>query len=89
MAQHLRDVLPEAVARFDDEALIDSLRTRLGQALSYGITDRFDALRYLECSYALGWVDNGPDDEAHAVLAQNALSAEDKVDIIEKRTEST
>jgi hypothetical protein len=86
MARHLRRVLPVAVAKLDDGALLDSLRRRLTQALSHGITDRFDALRYLESSYVLGWTDDGPDDEARAVLAQGELSVEEKVELIQQRT---
>jgi hypothetical protein len=46
---HLRNFLPETVTQLNNEDLINSLRARLTQALSYGITDRFDILRYLEC----------------------------------------
>jgi hypothetical protein len=87
-ARHFRRVLPERVAQLDDDALVTSLRKRLTQALAYGITDRLDVLRYLECSYLLGWTDDGPDADACALLARTDLQAEEKVDIIERRTES-
>ncbi len=86
MARHVRRVLPERVAQLDDHALVDSLRQRLTQALSYGITTRFDAMRYLECSYVLGWTDQGPDDEGRIILARDGLNAEEKMDLIEQRT---
>ena len=84
-ARHIRRVLPEKVAHLDCRALVSSLRARLDQALAYGISDRFDALRYLECSYVLGWTDQGPDSEACAVLARSELTAEERVDLIERR----
>ncbi|MEP7126036.1 MAG: hypothetical protein ABJE95_34205 [Byssovorax sp.] len=85
MVVHLRRVLPARVVHLDDEPLARSLRRRLDHALAYGITDRLDALRYLEASYALGWSDDGPDAEARAVLAREGLRAEQKVDLIELR----
>jgi hypothetical protein len=88
MVVQLRRVLPARVAHFDDAALARSLRRRLDQALAYGITDRLDVLRYLESSYALGWTEEGPDQEARAVLAREELRAEEKVDIIESRAAS-
>lgn len=87
MARHVRDVLPEAVASLDEDALAASMERRLTQALSYGITERADARRYLECSYVLGWTDEGPDAEAREVLSRDGPSTEEKVDIIERRTE--
>jgi hypothetical protein len=88
MADHLRSVLPDAVAGLRDDALADSVRRRLDQALSYGITDRMDARRYLECSFVLGWSDHGPDEEALAALSQEGLNVEEKLDVIEQRTAS-
>jgi hypothetical protein len=86
-AKHLRRVLSAQVASFDDSALARSLRVRLGHALAYGVTDRYDVLRYLECSYLLGWPDDGPDAEAHVVLNRRDLSARKRMDLIEQRTE--
>jgi hypothetical protein len=88
MVVRLRRVLPSRVAHLDDDALARGVRRRLDQALAQGITDRLDALRYLESSYALGWTDEGPDDEARAVLAREGLGAEEKVDLIELRAAS-
>ena len=85
-ARHLRRVIPDRLAGLDDGALRASLRRRLSQAISFGITDRFDALRYLESSYVLGWSDEGPDEEARAVLTRRGLRAAAKVDLIEQRT---
>lgn len=87
-ATHVRHVMPERVAQFDDRALLHSLRKRLEQALAYGITDRFDALRYLECSYMLNWTDGGPDEAARTILVQTELKAEERMDTIERRTDS-
>lgn len=86
MVTHIRRVLPDAVAGLDDEALEGALRRRLLKAFSYGITERLDALRYLECSYVLGWSDDEPDAEARAVLGRRELTAEQKMDVIEQRT---
>jgi hypothetical protein len=86
MVIHLRRVLPGRVADLDDDALTRSLRRRLDRALSYGITDRFDALRYLECSYVLGWTDDGPDEEARAILSREGIQAAEKVSLLEQRT---
>lgn len=88
MVIHLRRVLPGKVAYLDDDALLLALRRRLDPALAHGITDRFDALRYLECSYVLGWTDEGPDEEARAVLSLPWVAAGEKVDLIEQRTAS-
>lgn len=88
MSHHLRNVLPKTVVPRDDETLVASLHTRMAQAFSYGITDKLDVQRYLECSYMLGWSDDAPDNEARTVLTQDELSAEAKIDLIELRIES-
>lgn len=88
MTRHLRHVLPEAIAHLDDAALRESTQRRVAQALSYGITDRLDLLRYLESSHVLGWTDEGPDGEARAALARTELGARERVDLIEQRTAS-
>jgi hypothetical protein len=88
MAVLLRRERPAQVAHLDDEALARSLRARLDQAIARGVTDRHDARRYLLASYALGWTDEGPDEEARAVLAREGLPPEEKVDIIERRAAS-
>ena len=87
MARHLRTVVPEIVARFEDAAFMKSVSTRMARAFSYGLTDRFDVRRYLECSYLLGWTDEAPDGEACAVFAQEGVMVEEKMDLIEQRTE--
>lgn len=86
MARHMRHVLPDQVQHIDDEALVISLDRRLRAALALEITDRFDILRYLECSYVLGWDDEGPDEDARGVFLQEGLLLGEKLDLIEQRT---
>ncbi len=87
MARRVRSAFPEAVASLDEDALLASMERRLAQALSHGITERADVRRYLECSYLLGWTDDGPDADARGVLSRDELTTEEKVDAIERRTE--
>ncbi len=86
-SQHLRRVLPMFVGPLDTEQLLLSVQQRTEYALAYGVTDRLDMLRYLECSYMLQWSDQGPDSDVRALLERNDISAEKKVDLIEQRTE--
>lgn len=85
---HMARNFPAKITGGDTGALVNSLRRRLDQALSFGLTERCDVLRYLECSYALDWTDEGPSERAFDVLRREALSAEQKLDVIEQWTES-
>lgn len=87
MADHMRRVLPDKVRELDKtDTLVASLDRRIRAALALAITDRFDLLRYLECSYVLDWNDDGPDDAARAVLSRDGLGLEAKLDLLEQRT---
>jgi hypothetical protein len=82
MTQHLRRVLPRSVDRLEDGALRTAVVAQISRAMDYGLTDRFNAMRYIESCALSGSLDNGPDSSIDAILSGH-LGAEEKMDLVE------
>ena len=87
LSRDIRLVLPDKVRGLSLESLYAAVSDRVHQATSFGLSDRYDIRRYVECSYVLGWAEAGPPVKARGVLEDADLSPEERMDRIEQWTE--
>ena len=84
---HLRRIMPHAVSELSEATLLQSVTRRIEQAMSFGLADRSEVRRYVECSYVLRWMDDAPEARALEILERADIGAAQKIDWIEQWAE--